>query len=142
MMIQITPEISLDENELRFEFVRSGGPGGQNVNKVSTAAQLRFDVKHSPNLGRELKERIIKLAGRKMTREGVLVIHASTFRSQEKNREDALRRLSQLIREALRSPRQRKKTKPTLASKTKRLESKKKRSKVKEMRRPVFNSTD
>ena len=141
-MIRITPEISLDENELRFEFVRSGGPGGQNVNKVSTAAQLRFDVKRSANLKPGVKKRIIKLAGRKMTRDGVLVIHANAFRSQEKNKEDALRRLSQLITDASRVPRQRKKTKPTLASKTKRLESKRKRSKVKEMRRPVFNSTD
>ncbi len=141
-MISITPEISLDENELNFEFVRSSGPGGQNVNKVSTAAQLRFDVKNSPNLRHDLRERIIKLAGRKMTREGVLIIHANTFRSQEKNREDALRRLSNIIREASLVPRQRKKTKPTLASKTKRLESKRKKSKVKEMRKPVFNTSD
>ncbi len=142
MMISINPEISLDENELNFEFVRSSGPGGQNVNKVSTAAQLRFDAKNSPNLKHDVRERLIKLAGRKVTRDGVLIIHANTYRSQEKNREDALRRLSQLIIEASRVPRQRKKTKPTFASKTKRLESKRKKSKVKEMRKPVFNSSD
>jgi ribosome-associated protein len=142
MMINITPEISLDENELRFEFVRSSGPGGQNVNKVSTAAQLRFDVRGSPNLKHDVRERLIKLAGRKMTRDGVLIIHANTCRSQEKNREDAVRRLSHLIKEASRVPRHRKKTKPTLASKTKRIESKRKRSKVKEMRRSVFNTSD
>lgn len=142
MMISITPEISLDDNELRFEFVRSSGPGGQNVNKVSTAAQLRFDVRRSPNLKHDVKERIIKLAGRKMTRDGVLIIHANTFRSQEKNREDAVRRLSHLITDASRVPRHRKKTKPTLASKTRRIESKRKKSKIKEMRRPVFNSSD
>ena len=142
MMIRITPEISLDGNELNFGFVRSSGPGGQNVNKVSTAVQLRFDVRRSPNLKHGVRERLIKLAGRKVTRDGVLIIHANTFRSQEKNREEALRRLSRLIAEASRAPRHRKKTKPTLASKTKRLETKRKRSRVKEMRRPVFNASD
>ena len=141
-MIRVTPQVRLDESELKFEFVRSSGPGGQNVNKVSTAAQLRFDVKGSPNLSEALKERLVKLAGRRMTSEGVLVIHASAFRSREKNREDALKRLSGLIARASHVPRQRKKTKPTFASKTKRLESKKKRSKVKEMRKSVFHSSD
>ena len=141
-MIHVTPEIKLDDNELRFDFVRSGGPGGQNVNKVSTAAQLRFDVKGSANLKPGVRERIMKLAGQKMTRDGVLVIHANTYRSQEKNRDDAIRRLSDLIREASRVPKRRGKTKPTLASKTKRLESKKKRSRVKEMRRSVLTSRD
>ena len=141
-MIKITPDISLNESELRFEFVRSGGPGGQNVNKVSTAVQLRFDVLGSPNLDQALKERIMKLAGRKMTREGLLIIHSYTYRSQEKNRDEAIRRLSDLIKEASRVPKRREKTKPTLASKARRLESKKKRSKVKEMRRPVLNWSD
>ena len=141
-MIRVTPEISLDEKELEFEFVRSSGPGGQNVNKVSTAVQLRFDVRNSPNLKHDVKERIVKLAGRKITRDGVLIIHAYSFRSQEKNRRDAIRRLSEIITEASRAPRARKKTKPTLASKTKRLESKRKRSMLKEMRRAVFKQND
>lgn len=141
-MISVTPGVRLDESELKFEFVRSSGPGGQNVNKVSTAVQLRFDVKRSPNLNEAIKERLAKLAGRRMSTDGVLVIHASAFRSQEKNREDALRRLSELIARASHVPRKRKRTKPTFASKTKRLESKKKRSKVKEMRKSVFHSSD
>lgn len=138
-MIQVTPGVSLGEDELRFDFVRSSGPGGQNVNKVSTAVQLRFDVKKSPSLDEGLKGRLIKLAGRRVTSDGVLVISSSTFRSQEKNREETLRRLSALILEASRVPKQRKKTKPTLASKTKRIESKRKRGKMKEMRKPVFS---
>ena len=141
-MIKIAPGVSLDDSELRFDFVRSSGPGGQNVNKVSTAAQLRFDVVGSPNLNKAHKERLVKLAGRRMTSEGVLIIQAGSYRSQEKNREDALRRLSQLIRKASHVPRQRKKTKPTLASKAKRLETKKRRSKVKQMRKPVLSSDD
>ena len=141
-MIKIAPGVSLDDSELRFDFVRSSGPGGQNVNKLSTTAQLRFDVIGSPNLNKALKERLVKLAGRRMTSEGVLIIQAGSYRSQEKNREDALRRLSQLIRKASHVPRQRKKTKPTLASKAKRLETKKRRSKVKQMRKPVLSSDD
>ena len=141
-MIRITPDVSIGEDELSFDFVRSSGPGGQNVNKVSTAVQLRFDVKGSPSLSEALKARLIKLAGRKMTSSGELVISAYTFRSQEKNKDEALRRLSELITEASRVPKKRKKTKPTLASKTKRIESKRKRGKIKEMRKSVFSQDD
>jgi len=140
MMIGITPEVSIDEGEIHFEFVRSGGPGGQNVNKVSTAAQLRFDVLNSPNLKQEVKDRVTRLAGSKMTREGVLIIQANRFRSQEKNREDARSRLIDIIREAAIVPKSRKKTKPTFSSKTKRLESKKRKGKIKQLRRPVLTS--
>ena len=141
-MIRITPDVSIGEDELNFDFVRSSGPGGQNVNKVSTAVQLRFDVKGSPSLSEALKARLIKLAGRKMTSGGELVISAYTFRSQEKNKDEALRRLTDLMIEASRVPKQRKKTKPTLASKTKRIESKRKRGKIKEMRKSVFSHDD
>ena len=141
-MIRITPDVSLPEDELNFDFIRSSGPGGQNVNKVSTAVQLRFDVKRSTSLAEPVKERLIKLAGRKMTSAGELVISAYTFRSQEKNKDEALRRLSELIIEALPEPKKRKKTKPTLASKTRRIESKKKRGKIKQMRSGVFSHDD
>lgn len=141
-MIRIAPDVSIGEDELQFDFVRSSGPGGQNVNKVSTAVQLRFDVKGSPSLSEALKARIMTLAGRRMTTAGELVISAYTFRSQEKNKDEALRRLADLITEASRVPKKRKKTKPTLASKTKRIESKRKRGKVKEMRKSVFSHDD
>jgi ribosome-associated protein len=133
-MIQITPEIAIDENELKEEFIRSSGPGGQNVNKVSSAVQLRFDI-HSPSLPEEVRQRLIKLAKSRITEEGVLIIDARRFRSQPANRQAAIKRLSDLIREAAQEPQVRHKTRPTLASKQRRLETKHIRSKTKNLRR-------
>ena len=132
-MIVITPSFSIDESELQFTFVRSSGPGGQNVNKVATAAQLRFDLNQS-SLPGEVKERLRKFAANKITTEGELIIEAKRFRTQEQNREDALNRLIQLIQKAFQKPRTRRKTKPTAQSKEKRLKEKKQRGDVKKMR--------
>jgi ribosome-associated protein len=122
------------ENELSFEYVRASGPGGQNVNKVSTAVQLRFDVSNSPSLKEEVKARLTRLAGKRMTTEGVLIIEAKSHRTQEKNREDAILRFCTLIARAKQTPKTRKQTKPTRASKETRLEVKKKRGNVKQSR--------
>ncbi len=134
-MIEITPSLSLDESEITFEFVRASGPGGQNVNKVSTAAQLRFDVRSSPSLPAEVKERLIQLAGSRMTGDGILLIEAKRYRTQEQNRADAILRLAALVQKALHKPRPRRATRPTLASKTERIESKKRRGKIKRLRK-------
>ena len=115
-MIEITPSLQIDEREVQIDFVRASGPGGQNVNKVATAAQLRFDVQTS-SLPEEVKSRLVQLAGNRVTTEGVLLIEAKRYRTQEQNREDALQRFSDLIRRALVKPKARKKTKPTTASK-------------------------
>jgi ribosome-associated protein len=136
-MIPITPCIALDEKEIVCEFVRSSGPGGQNVNKVATAVQLRFDVKNSSSLPDGVRSRLVQLAGRKMTEQGVLIIEAKRFRSQEQNRQDALDRLVALIRNAAHKPRPRKKTKPTRASRERLLAAKRHRSRIKRMRRRV-----
>jgi ribosome-associated protein len=134
-MIQITPNIALDDNEIQMEFVRSSGPGGQNVNKVSTAVQLRFDVAHSPSLPEEVKQRLVTLAGSRLTDQGILMIDAQRFRTQGANRQDALNRLVELIRKAAQKPRVRHKTRPTLASKQERLETKHRRAQTKSIRR-------
>ena len=136
-MIQITPTIAIDEGEIQLEFIRASGPGGQKVNRVATAVQLRFDVRNSPSLPDHVRARLAHLAGKRMTKDGVLVITAQRFRTQERNREDAVNRLLELIRRAARKPRIRRKTKPTLASKKRRLEAKQSRSKKKQLRRPV-----
>ena len=136
-MIEITDHIILEESELQWDFVRSGGPGGQNVNKVATAVQLKFDVQASKNLPPDIKERLARIAGKRLTTEGMLVIKAQRFRTQERNREDALSRLRELIREALKKPRKRIRTKPTVASRMRRLESKRKSSAKKGMRHVV-----
>ena len=133
-MIPLTGDIVIDESELQWEFVRSGGPGGQNVNKVATAVQLRFDVKGSQSLPQEIKERIRRIAGRRMTSDGTLLIKAQRFRSQERNRVDALERLQEIIGEALRKPKRRIRTRPTTSSRMQRLESKRKRAAKKGMR--------
>jgi ribosome-associated protein len=132
-MIQITPTFSIEEGELEFAFVRASGPGGQNVNKVATAVQLRFDVERS-SLPEDAKARLKHLAGKKLTSEGVLLIEAKTFRTQEQNREDALQRLIDLLQRAFHKPKKRTKTKPTKASKEKRLKSKKVRGEIKKIR--------
>jgi ribosome-associated protein len=133
-MIRITDTISIDEDEIEESFVRSSGPGGQNVNKLSTAVQLRFDVRRSPSLPNDVAIRLMKLAGKRLTKDGVLVIIAQTARTQERNRAEARERLIELIREASVKPVKRVATKPTKASKTKRLEGKKRRADVKGMR--------
>jgi ribosome-associated protein len=133
-MIYINEKISLDESEFREEFIRSSGPGGQNVNKVATAVQLRFDVSSSVSLPDDVRERLIRIAGKKVTKEGELVIKAARFRTQEMNRKDALERLIDLVKKATVVPRPRRKTKPTRASKERRMETKHRRSEVKAMR--------
>lgn len=133
-MIQITPAIGIDEGEIQFEFIRASGPGGQKVNKVATAVQLRFDAANSPSLPDEVRRRLIHLAGKRMTEDGVLVIHARRFRSQDRNRRDAIDRLIALIREASIQPKSRLKTRPTKASKERRLEAKRRRSRTKHKR--------
>ncbi|HSL31481.1 MAG TPA: alternative ribosome rescue aminoacyl-tRNA hydrolase ArfB [Anaerolineales bacterium] len=132
-MIEITPTVQIDERELQIHFVRASGPGGQNVNKVASAAQLRFDVRASA-LPEEVKQRLHALAGSRMAAEGILLIEAKRFRTQEQNREDAIRRFVDLVRKALVPPKARKKTKPTRASKEERLKEKKRRGEIKKMR--------
>ena len=132
-MIQIASSIYIRENELAFDYIRASGPGGQNVNKVATAVQLRFDVRAS-SLPDEVKSRLIHLAGKRVTDDGILLLEAKQFRAQEQNREDAIRRLIALVRKALIKPKPRTKTKPTKAAKEKRLESKKRRGEVKKNR--------
>jgi ribosome-associated protein len=141
-MIHVAPGIDLDENELLFDFVRSSGPGGQNVNKVSTAVQLRFDVLHSPALPDDVRARLVKLAGQRMTAEGVLVLDARSTRSQTRNREAAVEQLVELIRKAAIRPKSRRNTKPTAASKQERLERKAQHGKTKALRRPVRRDDD
>jgi ribosome-associated protein len=139
-MIFVTPTLSIDESELEEQFIRASGPGGQNVNKVATAVQLRFDAGHSPSLPEDVRTRLVKLAGRRMTEDGMLVIEAKRFRTQGRNREDALQRFIELIRSATEAPKPRKKTRPTLASQKRRLESKQKRGDAKRLRRSVPGS--
>ncbi len=136
-MIEITPSLSLDESEITLDFIRSSGPGGQNVNKVATAVQLRFDLRNSPSLSADVKERLVKLAGSHLTEEGVLLIEAKRYRTQEQNRADALLRLTTLIQKALIVPKRRRATRPTLASKVRRMESKKQRGETKKLRRNI-----
>ncbi|OYW40290.1 MAG: aminoacyl-tRNA hydrolase [Hydrogenophilales bacterium 12-61-10] len=133
-MIRINPQIELDEREIQEDFVRASGPGGQNVNKVSTAVQLRFDVAHSPSLPEPVRARLAVLAGRRLTREGVLIIEAERYRSQRRNRDDALERLIELIREACEVDKPRRPTRPTLASKKRRLENKQRQGVTKKLR--------
>lgn len=136
-MIHIADNITIDENEIDEQFVRSSGPGGQHVNKTSTAVQLRFDVKNSLSLPEPVKSRLKKLAGKRMTEEGVLVIDANEFRSQKMNREEARARLISLITQATVKPKPRKKTRPTLGSKEKRLTGKHKHSDAKKLRKKI-----
>jgi len=134
-MLRITRDLTIDENDLDISFVRASGPGGQNVNKLSTAAQLRFDTRRI-TLPADAQARLTRLAGQRMTNEGVIVIHAQRFRTQERNRMDAVARLTELLRQAATRPLPRRPTKPTKASKQRRLEGKKRRSDTKAKRRP------
>ena len=136
-MIRVTDSISIDESEIEESFVRSSGPGGQNVNKLSTAVQLRFDVRGSPSLPNDVAIRLMRLAGKRLTKDGVLVLIAQNHRTQERNRAEALERLIELIREAAIPPVPRRATKPTKASRRERLEGKKRRSGIKNLRGKV-----
>jgi ribosome-associated protein len=133
-MIRINDHLSLDEGEISESFIRSSGPGGQNVNKLATAVQLRFDVRRSPSLPNDVSIRLQRLAGKRLTRDGILVITAQSHRTQERNRADALERLIELIREAAVRPVPRRETKPTKASRKRRLDAKTRRGNIKAMR--------
>lgn len=133
-MIRITPSIAINESEIQETFVRSSGPGGQNVNKVSTAVQLRFDVTHTSYLPQEVRERLISMSSNQITEDGILIIDARHFRTQSRNRQDALDRLVELIRKAAEKPKIRHKTRATIASKQRRLDNKRHNSETKRLR--------
>lgn len=137
--IPVTETIGIDSGELHFDFIRSSGPGGQHVNKTATAVQLRFDVASSPSLPEPVRQRLIRLAGNRLTVDGVLIIEARRFRSQDRNREDAVERLLALIRMATTVPKRRRATKPSQAAKKRRLVAKRQRGEVKRTRRTVGN---
>ena len=141
-MLHITRTIAINENEIAFSFIRSSGPGGQNVNKVATAVQIRFDVKNSPSLPEVVKKRLVRLGGNRITDHGVLTITAQRFRTQERNRVDGLERLTTLIRKAATSPKPRRKTRPPKKSIENRIQNKKYRSQIKKLRQAYVRSDD
>jgi ribosome-associated protein len=141
-MLNITPTIAINETEVQLDFIRAAGPGGQHVNKAATAVQLRFDARNSPSLPDDVRERLMRLAGKRLTEDGTLIITARRFRSQERNRQDAVDRLVDLIRKAAEEPKLRRKTKSTRAAKKRRLDAKRRRSQTKRLRRPVSRYED
>jgi ribosome-associated protein len=136
-MILINDRVTLDETEFQFEFIRASGPGGQNVNKVSTAVRLRFDAAGSPSLPDDVRQRLIRLAGKKVGVDGVLTIHARAKRTQEANRREAIERLVELVQKACERPKTRRETRPTLASRKRRLETKRRHGETKARRRSL-----
>lgn len=133
-MIPVTESISIDEQDIQFDYVRSAGPGGQNVNKVSTSVQLRFNIIQASTLEPKIKDRLIKLGGNRVTSDGILIIEAKRYRTQEKNRLDSIKRLVTLIQQAAEEPKIRKKTRPTLTSSAARVDEKKRRGAIKRIR--------
>ena len=140
-MIQVTPNISIDEDEFQEEFIHSSGPGGQNVNKVTSAVKLRFNV-YSASLSEKVRQRLIKIAGNRVTQDGTIIIDARRFRSQSANRQAAIERLCELIRKADLEPQIRHKTRPTLTSKERRLDMKHQHSEIKKIRRHISDAQD
>jgi ribosome-associated protein len=141
-MIEVNPSLSIDENEIQLDFIRSSGPGGQNVNKVASGVQLRFNVDTSTTLPDEVKFRLHSIARNRITQDGVLIIEAKRFRTQEQNHEDAVARLVALIYQATEKPKPRRKTRPTLASQAERIEVKKRRGAIKRSRRTTPTDLD
>jgi ribosome-associated protein len=141
-MIRVNRAIAIDESELTFEFIRSSGPGGQNVNKVSTAVRLSFDIRRSPSLPADVRERLLNIAGKRVGSDGVLAILARRHRTQEANRRDALMRLIELVRRASKRPRERRRTKPTAASRQRRLRAKRLRAQTKAGRRAIGDAEE
>ena len=139
-MIEVSSNVKIDESEIQYEFIRASGPGGQNVNKVSSSVQLRFDIRNSPSLESEVKERLIKLTGSRVTDDGILIIEAKKYRTQEQNRYDATQRLIAWVQKALEKPKVRRATRPNLTAKAARVGDKKKRGEIKKTRR--FNQED
>ena len=138
-MIKVTNDLVIPEDEIQINFIRSSGPGGQNVNKVSSAVQLRFNVIESPTLPADIQERLVNLAGNRITDEGILIIEARQYRTQEQNRKAALEKLVKLIQEAAKEPSVRRETKPPLRAKERRLENKRQRSEIKRLRKNIID---
>lgn len=139
-MIPVSDSITLVDDEISESFIRTSGPGGQHVNKTSTGVQLRFDVARSPSLPESVRARLLRMSGSRLTDEGILIITATRFRSQKANREDAVARLCAILQNAEKVPKRRKKTRPTRASKTRRLDTKRQRGTIKKARGPVRDS--